>query len=134
MKALLLFFALLLLSPAFNLIAQNDNQTQNKSSANSTIQSNIESVLEGDPILSSADVEVAVDDHNITLTGTVESYAQHQRVLQLVEPYTRYRKIVDKITTSESGKLRASLLWPKAVPGGASHVIRISCGDISFAA
>jgi len=94
---------LLPLSPAFALVAQQkDNQPQEKSSANSTIQTNIESVLEGDPILSSADVEATVDDHNITLTGTVDSYAQHQRVLQLVEPYARYRNVVDKIKTSGS--------------------------------
>ena len=102
MKILRLCLTLLLLSPAFGLVAQNDNQAQNKSSANSTIQSNIESVLQGDPILSSANVEATVDDHNITLTGTVDSYAQHQRVLQLVEPYARYRKVVDKIKTSGS--------------------------------
>jgi len=102
MKILRLCLTLLLLSPAFSLVAQNDDQTQNKSSANSTIQSNIESVLQGDPVLSSADVEATVDDHNITLTGTVDSYAQHQRVLQLVEPYARYRKVVDKIKTSGS--------------------------------
>jgi len=102
MKILRLCLTLLLLSPAFSVVAQNDNQAQNKSSANSTIQSNIESVLQGDPILSSANVEATVDDHNITLTGTVESYAQHQSVLHLVEPYTRYRKVVDKIKTSGS--------------------------------
>ena len=102
MKVLTLCLTLLLFAPAFSLVAQNETQTQNKSSANSTIQSNIESVLQGDPILSSANVEATVDDHNITLTGTVESYAQHQRVLQLVEPYTRYRKVVDKIKTSGS--------------------------------
>src|SRR5215813_6268673 len=101
MKVLLLCLVLLPLS-AVSLVAQDETQTQNKSSANSTIQSNIESVLQGDPILSSANVEATVDDHNITLTGTVDSYAQHQRVLQLVEPYARYRKVVDKIKTSGS--------------------------------
>lgn len=90
------------LSPTFSLSPQDDTQPQAKADANRTIQSNIESVLEGDPILSSADVEATVDDHNITLTGTVESYAQHQRVLQLIEPYARYRKVVDKIKTSGS--------------------------------
>ena len=103
MKALFLCLMLLPLSRPLALVAQQkDNQPQDKSSANSTIQTNIESVLEGDPILSSADVEATVDDHNITLTGTVDSYAQHQRVLQLVEPYARYRKVVDKIKTSGS--------------------------------
>lgn len=103
MKALFLCLTLLLvISPTFSLVPQDNTQPQAKADANRTIQSNIESVLEGDPILSSADVEAAVDDDNITLTGTVESYAQHQRVLQLVAPYAHYRKVVDKIKTSGS--------------------------------
>lgn len=103
MKALLLCLALVLgLSSTFSLVPQDNTQPQAKADANSMIQSNIESVLEGDPILSSANVEATVDDDNITLTGTVESYAQHQRVLQLVAPYAHYRKVVDKIKSSGS--------------------------------
>ncbi len=98
---LLLVFAT---SPAFCSPLQNQTPDQSKGENNGKIQDNIESVLEGDPILSGADVEVQVDDQNITLTGTVESYAQHQRVLQLVEPYTRYRKVVDKIKAPASSQ------------------------------
>jgi osmotically-inducible protein OsmY len=67
--------------------------------ANSRIQRSVESLLSGDPQLSSADVEVSVDDSSITLTGSVDSYAQHQRALALVSQYSRYRQIVDKIKT-----------------------------------
>jgi osmotically-inducible protein OsmY len=54
-------------------------------------------LLSSDPVLSGANVEATVDDKNITLTGTVKSHAQHQRVLQLAEQYRRWREIVDQI-------------------------------------
>ncbi|HEX7286073.1 MAG TPA: BON domain-containing protein [Candidatus Angelobacter sp.] len=66
---------------------------------NSRIQRSVQDLLQGDTVLSSADVQVAVDDYAITLTGTVDSYAQHQRAMALVSQYSRYRKIVDKIQT-----------------------------------
>jgi hypothetical protein len=77
--------------------AQDPSQDQSKSGANQRIQTSIQDLLSGDPVLSGADVEVNVDDHSIVLTGKVESYAQHQRVLQLVAQYERWRKLVDKI-------------------------------------
>lgn len=94
---LLLFFVL---SPtlAFGLVPfQATTPDQSKSDINSKIEDNVQAVLQGDPLLSGAQVQTKVDDQSITLTGTVESYAQHQRVLQLVEPYVRWRKVVDKI-------------------------------------
>jgi BON domain-containing protein len=77
--------------------AQEPSQSQTKASANSRIQDSIEDLLSSDPVLSGAHVQVAVDDRNITLTGTTESYAQHERVLHLVAQYGRWRQIVDKI-------------------------------------
>jgi len=74
-----------------------DPSSQDKAGANSRIQDSIEDLLKSDPVLSGADVQVAVDDKNITLTGTTQSYAQHQRVLHLVDQYSRWRQIVDKI-------------------------------------
>jgi osmotically-inducible protein OsmY len=53
--------------------------------------------LKSDPVVDGADVQVSVDDHSIVLSGKVESYAQHQRVLQLVAQYGRWRQIVDQI-------------------------------------
>ena len=47
--------------------------------------------------MSGADVVATVDDYNITLTGTVTSYPQHQRVLQTAQSFGRWRNIVDKI-------------------------------------
>lgn len=77
--------------------AQDPAQNQDKASANQRIQSSINDLLSSDPVLSGVDVEASVNDQNIILTGTVESYAQHQRVLQLVSSYGQWRKIVDKV-------------------------------------
>ena len=74
-------------------------QTQSMGESNSRIQRSIEDLLSGDPQLSSADLNVNVDDHAITLTGAVDSYPQHQRVMALVSQYSRYRQIVDKLKT-----------------------------------
>jgi hypothetical protein len=70
---------------------------QDKAAANSQIQSNIQSTLEGDPTLSGTDIQVNVDDVNITLTGSVESEAQLRRVMALVSPYISYRQVVNKV-------------------------------------
>jgi len=70
---------------------------QDKAGVNSTIQDNLQSVFGGDPSLQGANVSASVDDVAITLTGSVQSEGQHQRVLALVSQYAQYRKIVDKI-------------------------------------
>jgi osmotically-inducible protein OsmY len=77
---------------------QSEQPLQDKAAGNERIQNNLQSTFDDDPTLSGAQVEAAVDDQSITLTGTVESYLQHQRVLQLVSPYYSYRTIVDKVT------------------------------------
>ncbi|HEV7553787.1 MAG TPA: BON domain-containing protein [Candidatus Angelobacter sp.] len=76
---------------------QDHSQRQSKADVNQRIQSSIADLLSSDPILSGADVEASVNDVSIILTGTVQSYAQHQRVLQLAAQYSRWRKIDDKI-------------------------------------
>ena len=70
---------------------------QNQTEGNRRIHDSISDLLSSDPVLSGSDVDAIVDDHNITLTGHVNSYPQHQRVLQLVSQYGRWRNIVDKI-------------------------------------
>jgi osmotically-inducible protein OsmY len=100
--ARILIFALLLFASSL-VIAQQPAppqptaHPQDKSEANSKIRSHINDVLRSDPSMSGADVQTNVDDQNITLTGTVQSEGQHQRVLALVEHYSRYRQVVDKI-------------------------------------
>ena len=77
---------------------QSEQPLQNKAAGNERIQSNLQSAFDDDPVLSGADLTANVDDESVTLTGTVQSYLQHQRVLQLVSPYYSYRRIVDKVT------------------------------------
>jgi osmotically-inducible protein OsmY len=77
---------------------QSDQPLQDKVAGNERIQNNLQSALDDDPTLSGTDVTANVDDQTITLTGTVHSYLQHQRVLQLVSPYYSYRRVVDKVT------------------------------------
>jgi hypothetical protein len=76
--------------------AQNSSP-QDKAGANERIQTSIRDLLKSDPVVDGADIQVSVDDHSIVLSGKVESYAQHQRVLQLVAQYGRWRQIVDQI-------------------------------------
>jgi len=77
---------------------ENSAQTaQSEAAGNELIQSNLQSAFDDDPTLSEAEVAANVDDENITLTGTVQSYLQHQRVLELASPYYNYRRIVDKV-------------------------------------
>jgi osmotically-inducible protein OsmY len=71
--------------------------SQDQTGANRRIHDSIDDLMSSDPVLSGSDVEVAVDDHNVTLTGSVKSHVQHQRVLQLAAPYARWRNIVDKL-------------------------------------
>lgn len=77
---------------------QSEQPLQDKAAGNERIQSNLQSAFDDDPTLNGAEVAANVDDENITLTGTVQSYLQHQRVLQLVSPYYSYRTIVDKVS------------------------------------
>jgi len=77
---------------------QSDRTLQDKAGGNARIQSNLQSAFDDDPVLSGTDLTASVDDERITLTGTVQSYLQHQRVVQLASPYSSYREIVDKVT------------------------------------
>ena len=81
-----------------NVADQPEQPRQDKAEGNERIQSNFQSAFDDDPTLSGAQVVAAVDDGSITLTGTVESHLQYQRVLQLVSAYYSYRAVVNKVT------------------------------------
>jgi osmotically-inducible protein OsmY len=70
---------------------------QDKASTNSQILSNVQSSLNSDPSLSGTDVQVSVDDVSITLTGSVQSQGQLDRVLALASPYVSYRRVVNHV-------------------------------------
>ena len=67
------------------------------SEANSRIKRSVDDLLEGDLLLQGVDIETTVDDEEIILTGTVDTYSQYQRVLALVDQYSRWRKIVNNV-------------------------------------
>ena len=71
--------------------------SQDKAANNSQMESNIRDAIGSDPALSGTSIQVSVDDANITLTGSVQSQAQVERVMALVAPYYRYRNVVNKI-------------------------------------
>jgi hypothetical protein len=48
-----------------------------------------------------SNIQTAVDDQNVTLTGTVTSSMQHEMALQLVRAYSEDRKIVDRLTIQQ---------------------------------
>lgn len=77
--------------------APQASPARDQTEANRRIHDSISDVLSSDPVLSGSDVQVDVDDHNVTLTGSVQSHVQHQRVLQLAAQYSRWRNIVDKL-------------------------------------
>jgi len=78
-------------------LAPSEEPLQDKPAGNERIQNNLQSAFDEDLILKGAEVVVNVNDESITLTGTVQSYLQHQRVLELASPYYNYRRIVDKV-------------------------------------
>ena len=77
--------------------APQPSPARDQTEANRRIHDSISDLMSSDPVLSGSDVQVDVDDHNVTLTGSVESHVQHQRVLQLAAQYSRWRNIVDKL-------------------------------------
>ncbi|HEY6274547.1 MAG TPA: BON domain-containing protein [Terriglobales bacterium] len=77
--------------------AQRPAPSQYKAPANSQIQSTLQSALDSDPGLNGTDVEVSVDDVNLTLTGSVQTQAQLNRVFALASPYADYRSVVNKV-------------------------------------
>lgn len=70
---------------------------ESHSEANARIKRSIDDLLEGDLLLQGVEIQTSVDDEEITLTGTVDNHSQHQRVLALVDQYSRWRRIVDKL-------------------------------------
>lgn len=50
---------------------------------------------------SGSNIQTLVDDHSVTLNGTVTSESQHEMALQLVQAYAGDRKIVDRLTVQQ---------------------------------
>jgi BON domain len=85
-------------APPSSAATSGGGSLQDKAVNNAQMERDISDVLSGDPALRDTDVQASVDDVNITLTGSVQSQAQVERVVALVSPYARYRNIVNKVT------------------------------------
>jgi BON domain len=62
------------------------------------VEQQIQDKLNSEPILANANVGVKTDDKSVTLTGTVDTDAQHDLALRIAQSYAGHRAIVDKIT------------------------------------
>jgi hypothetical protein len=62
------------------------------------VEQQIQDKFNSEPVLASANLGVKTDDKSVTLTGTVDTDAQHDLALRIAQSYAGDRKIVDKIT------------------------------------
>jgi osmotically-inducible protein OsmY len=60
------------------------------------IAEKIQQKLDTEPLLSSSNLKVAVDDHSVTLTGTVNSQQEREVALSMLALYAGKREIVDR--------------------------------------
>ena len=61
------------------------------------VEQQIQDKLNSEPALANMNVRVKTDDRFVTLTGTVDTEAQHDLALRIAQSYAGDRKIVDKI-------------------------------------
>jgi BON domain len=62
------------------------------------VEQQIQDKFNSEPVLANTNVGVKTDDKSVTLTGTVDTDAQHDLALRIAQSYAGDRKIVDKIT------------------------------------
>jgi hypothetical protein len=62
------------------------------------VEQHIQDKFNSEPVLANTNVGVKTDDKSVTLTGTVDTDAQHDLALRIAQSYAGDRTIVDKIT------------------------------------
>jgi BON domain len=62
------------------------------------VEQQIQDKFNSEPVLANTNVGVKTDDKSVTLTGTVDTDAQHDLALRIAQSYAGDRTIVDKIT------------------------------------
>jgi hypothetical protein len=60
------------------------------------ISKKIQQKLDTEPLLENSDLNVAVDEHSVTLSGTVSSQRQREVALSILALYAGKREIVDQ--------------------------------------
>ena len=69
-----------------------------KSLSTAQVEQQIQDKFNSEPILANANVGVKTDDKSVTLTGTVDTDAQHELAIHIAQSYAGDRTIVDRIT------------------------------------
>lgn len=65
------------------------------------VQENLQKALDNkNPAYSGSNIQTAVDDQTITLSGTVTSSSQHEMARQIAQAYAGNRRIVDRLVIS----------------------------------
>lgn len=70
----------------------------------STLQTQIQTAIQGDPSLVNSSVQAVVSDTTITLTGTVPTGKEKQTAKRIAQSYAGNRRVEDKITVTGRGQ------------------------------
>lgn len=82
----------------------NAPEAKTKSHQMSTkdVQENLQKALDNkNPAYSGSNIQTAVDDQTITLSGTVTSSSQREMARQIAQAYAGNRKIIDRMVISQ---------------------------------
>jgi hypothetical protein len=78
-----------------------DTQAPPQALSTAQVQQQIQDKVNSEPALANTNVGVKTDDKSVTLTGTVDTDAQHDLALRIAQSYAGDRTIVDKIKVRE---------------------------------
>lgn len=85
-----------------NVNAPDTKKPSKHKSSSKDVQEAIQKALDKkNPAYRGSDIKTAVDDQNITLTGSVTGITQHEMALQIVRAYADNRRIVDKLVVQQ---------------------------------
>jgi hyperosmotically inducible protein len=80
--------------------ATPDDQAHSAELTTPEVQQQIQDGFNSEPTLADKKISVKTDDSSVVVSGTVESEAQHDLALRIVESYAGNRKVVDRITVT----------------------------------
>lgn len=80
--------------------ATPDDQERGAELSTPEVQQQIQDGFNSEPTLADKKISVRTDDNSVVVSGTVESEAQHDLALRIVESYAGNRKVVDRINVT----------------------------------
>ena len=79
-----------------------DTKTKQHQMSTKDVQENLQKALDNkNPAYTGSNIQTAVDDQTITLSGTVTSSSQREMARQMAQAYAGNRKIVDRLVISQ---------------------------------